>query len=1038
MRFCLNAFGWTMTALLLASPFAAAQSEEKVDFTRDVRPIFSNKCFQCHGPDQTSREGDLRLDTRDGAFALHDDQPVIVAGKPDESELLRRVLSQDPDDRMPPADSEYAPLTAKEKTILRNWIAQGAEWQDHWAFVPPQRPKVPVTEHQWPINEIDWFILRRLEKLGLEPAPRASREALIRRVTFDLTGLPPSVAEVDAFLADDSPKAYEKLVDRLLDSPRYGEHMARNWLDLARYGDTHGLHLDNVRSIWPYRDWLINAFNNNKPFDQMTIEQLAGDLLENSSTSQKVATGFIRCNVTTSEGGSIPEEYYVRYAVDRVETMGTVYMGLTLGCAVCHEHKFDPISQEEFYGLFAFFNSFEENPMDGNQALPPPFIEVPTQEQIAQRTKLQKELETIDQELRSQLAAIEYEDPYHEIKPEEFPSKEFVWIDDDVPPGAQKQQTGSIWEFVEAPQPVLSGKRATKRTASGLSQHFFTGAKPELIVGDGDILFTSVYLDPDNPPQQIMLQWNDGNWEHRAYWGGNHINWGRENSPSRKRMGDLPKPGEWVRLEIPVREVGLKPGSKINGWAYTQFGGTVYWDRSGLITHTPQAGQTFESQRHWELAIGQGQGLPKPIQQILKIKTEKRSEEQKTELRNYFLEHIYPPTKEQLAPWLTRRDQLNKELKALQDAIPKTMVVKELPKPKQAYLLYRGEYDKKRDPIERHLPSILPSLPEGAPLNRLGLAQWLVDPSHPLTARVTVNRFWQRIFGTGLVITSEDFGIQGDAPSHPELLDWLAVEFIESGWDVKHIQKMIVMSAAYTQSAVTTKDKLAKDPQNRYLSRGPRFRLDAEAIRDTALFVSGLLNEEIGGPSVKPYQPAGLWKAVGYTDSNTANFTQDDGKKLYRRSMYTFWKRTSPPPSMAVFDAPSRETCTSRRERTNTPLQALTLMNDKQFVEASRHFAQRILHQGGKTNEEKLIWAFRSATSRMPTSDELQILGRLLENHRQQFQADPDAATALIDSATTLLKPLHLDRDKSRDPELAAWTMLANLLLNLDETMSKG
>jgi len=1033
-------------ALGVSSSLAAAElpAAESIDFARDIRPILSNRCFQCHGPDDSSREADLRLDSREGLFASRDGRSAIVPGEATASELYLRATSTDPDRKMPPPDSGLPALTDREVDILRRWIEQGAAWREHWSFVTPQRPAVPATPPGlqlppgWPRNEIDQFLLAELAQKLLTPNAEAPREALLRRVTYDLTGLPPTLEEIDAFLADDSPEAYERVVDRLLASPRYGEQMAREWLDVARYGDTHGLHLDNIRSLWPYRDWLIRAFNENRPFDQMTIEQLAGDLLESPTRDQRVATGFNRCNITTSEGGSIPEEFHVRYTVDRVETIGTVYLGLTLGCAVCHEHKFDPISQEEFYGLYAFFNSFQENPMDGNALLPPPVLEVPTDEQLAQREQLQARLAAAQTRLDEAISRIEYVDPQATATAADLPAAEFVWIDDAAPEGATLQQAGHPWKFISAPAPVLSGQNATMRTAMGLGQHFFTGAKSPLVIGEGDILFAHVWLDPENPPREVVLQFNDGSWEHRAFWGENLIDWGQNDSPARRRQGELPEAGRWIRLEVPAAQVGLGPGAKVHGWAFTQFDGTCYWDRAGIVTRTPQAGQGYDSQRAWELAVGEGGSLPQPVKDALKTPVEQRTDEQRQTLRRHFLEHVYPPSRTELSPLMAERDQAQSQLEALNNAIPRTMVVEELPQPKPAHLLIRGEYDKPGAPAARHTPAALPPFPADAPQNRLGFARWLVDRSHPLTARVTVNRWWQKYFGTGLVKTTEDFGSQGEAPSHPQLLDWLAVELMESGWDVKRLQKRIVMSAAYRQSARTTPEKLAADPANRYLARGPRFRLDAEAIRDTALVVAGLLNGEIGGPSVKPYQPGGLWEAVGYTDSNTARFQQDDGAKLYRRSLYTFWKRTSHPPSMALFDAPSREACTVRRSRTNTPLQALALMNDRQYVEASRAFAQRILAEGGTTTEARLAWGFRLTTGRRPAREELAVLARFVERQQAEFAAAPEAATQFIDSATTLLKPNHLDRDKSRDPELAAWTLLANLLLNLDETVTKG
>jgi hypothetical protein len=1036
----------------LITPLAAADdapAETPINFIEEIRPILSNTCFECHGPDANARQAELRLDKKEDALADRGGYFAIVPGNPAESELIKRVTNPDPAMVMPPSDSRHPRLTPDEIDLLTRWIAQGAPWQEHWAFVTPERPALPdVSDFQsadgtisgstWPRNGIDHFTLLRMRERGLEPSAEASRETLIRRVTLDLTGLPPTPAEVEAFLNDPSADAYEKVVDRLLASPRYGEHMTRYWLDAARYGDTHGLHLDNIRSIWPYRDWLIKAFNDNMPFDQMTVEQIAGDLLPNPTTPQIVATGFNRCNVTTSEGGSIAEEYYVRYAVDRVETLGTVYLGLTVGCAVCHDHKFDPISQNDFYGLFAYYNSFNENPMDGNALLHPPFIEVPTPEQIAQREQLNQQIAATREQINSTIAALAYVDPLADADPATIEPAEHVWIEDAGPEGAALQQVGHEWEFVSAPEPVYTGQHSTKRSGEGLLQHFFTGATRPLSIGDGDKLFTYVYLDPENPPKEIMLQWNDGTWEHRAFWGEDVIPWGANDTASKRRIGDLPAAGEWVRLEVSAADVGLVPAAKVNGWAFTQQDGTVYWDHAGLITRTPQEGQSFESQRLWELAVGSDPNLPQPVKDALAVAAADRNDDQKNTLRIYFLENVYPGSKDAIAPMLAERTRLEGELNALNEAIPKTMVSGELPEPKPSYVLYRGEYDQQREEVARHLPGILPPLPEGAPNNRLGLAQWLVHPSHPLMSRVTVNRWWQRYFGTGLVKTSEDFGIQGDAPTHPLLLDWLATELVQSGWNVKAMQKLIVTSATYRQQSASTPRQQEVDPDNRFLSHGPRFRMEAEMIRDQALFVSGLLVEKLGGPSVKPYQPGGLWEAVGYTDSNTANFTQDDGEALYRRSMYTFWKRTSPPPQMATLDAPSRESCTVRRPTTNTPLQALALMNDKQFVESARHFAQRIIAEGGGSDDERLAFAFMSVTSRGPDDRELTILRQVLAEHRADFESRPAEASAFIDAATTLMQPNHLDRDRAGDPELAAWTMLANLLMNLDEAITKG
>ncbi len=1037
-RFC-----WTTSCGLLfalLSPLkpdaalADAPAADRVDFNRDIRPILSDKCFRCHGPDDEARQAGLRLDLKQRALSkLESGAVAVVPGDADESELFQRVSSTDPDVKMPPPASKKK-ITAGEVALLKKWIDQGAQWRGHWSFIKPERPTPPAVRNDANVaNPIDRFILARLDRAGLAPAAEADKTTLIRRVTLDLTGLPPTLAEIDAFLADDSPEAYERLVRRLLDSPRYGEQMARYWLDAARYGDTHGLHLDNERSIWPYRDWVISAFNRNMPFDQFTIEQLAGDLLPNATLQQRVATGFNRCNVTTSEGGSIAEEYYVRYAVDRVETTSTVWMGLTAGCAVCHDHKFDPITQKEFYQLFAFFNNTQDKPMDGNALLPPPSVKIATREQQQQRAEYEAQVADVSRRIQDALRTVRYEDPGLQETPPPEPV-EVVWIEDALPPGAKPQPTPADWRFVSAPDhPVYSGESASTRNATGLSQHFFTGANPGLKIAAGDTLFAYVYLDPQNPPKEIMLQWNDGVWEHRAYWGADAIPWGQAGKASRLAMGALPEAGKWARLEVPAEKVGLKPGQVVNGWAFTQFDGTVYWDKAGVVT-TPKAPQSFKSQLAWEQfhRAMPNSSLPKPELEIVKLAPEKRSDAQRKSLRAYFLEHVCAETRGVFDPLHKELDGLNKRLEALEKSLPSTLVSLEMNEPKQAYVLVRGAYDRQGEKVERGVPASLPPLSPEAPRNRLGFAQWLVSEEHPLTARVTVNRFWQHYFGLGLVKTAEDFGSQGDWPSHPALLDWLATEFIESGWDVKHVQKLIVMSATYRQASRATPEKLEKDIDNRLLSRGPRFRMDAEMVRDNALAISGLLVGAVGGPSVKPYQPTGLWKAVGYTNSNTANFKQDHGSALYRRSMYTFWKRTSPPPSMTTFDAPSRETCTVSRPRTNTPLQALVMMNDVQFFEAARNFGQRIMTEGGATPAERVTFAFRLATARRPNQAETRILLEQFKSHLETYKKQADAAEKLVSYGES-------PRDESLDvSELAAWTMVANLILNLDETVTKG
>jgi mono/diheme cytochrome c family protein len=1029
------AVAW-LVALGLQSP--APGADPPVDFNRQVLPILSDNCFACHGPDAKTRKAKLRLDTKEGAFAeLRSGGFAVVPGKPAESALVERVTAADDEERMPPPKSGKK-LKPEQVELLRRWVAEGAVWKPHWAFVPPTRPALPaVTDAGWVRNPIDRFVLARLEKEGLKPAPEADKVTLLRRVTLDLTGLPPTPAEVDAFLADKSPDAYEKAVDRLLASPRYGEHRARYWLDAARYGDTHGLHLDNYREIWPYRDWVIRAFNANMPFDRFVVEQLAGDLLPGATLDQQVATGFNRCNVTTSEGGSIEEEVYVRNVVDRVDTTGTVLLGLSIGCARCHDHKFDPVTQKDYYSLFAFFNSLDGPALDGNAARPAPVVQVASPEQLRELDRRRAEVAAVRKEIAAAVAKVDYDPDDDTDEPAAGEPAEYVWIDDGLPAGARPAVGGvnAAWEFVGGPgHPVRSGEKSAVLRADGLRQLVLEGASPPLAVGAGDKLFAYVHLDPTDPPKQVMLQWHTTGWLHRAYWGENRIDWGTDNSPERLRVGDLPKAGGWVRLEVEAAKVGIKPGSAVTGWAFTQYGGTAHWDRGGLVTRTPQGDRAFATLAGWLRAqrSAGGASLPKPVQALVKLPDARRTAEQTKRLRDYFVEHVYAETRSVFEPLHKKLKEAEAALDRLDKSLPATLVFKEAKERKPAYILKRGEYDKRGEKVDRATPAFLPPMPADAPRDRLGFARWVVAAENPLTARVAVNRLWQQVFGTGIVKTAEDFGSQGEPPSHPELLDWLAVEFRETGWDVKRFVKLLVTSAAYRQSSKVTPEKLAKDRDNRLLSRGPRFRLDAEALRDQALFVSGLLVEKVGGPSVKPPQPAGLWEAVGYTGSNTYRFAADTGhEKVHRRSLYTFWKRTAPPPQMTVTDAPSREACVVRRERTNTPLQALLLMNETQYVEAARALAERVLREGGGTDESRLTYLFRLAAARKPDADEVTELASALADFRATYARDAAAATKLIAVGET--KP-----DPKLDPaELAAWTMVGNTVLNLDEVLNK-
>lgn len=1030
--------GTTLAVLLITcrtSPAAAP-----VNYNRDIRPILSDNCYKCHGPDGKQRQAGLRLDVK-GVLArkLDSGKTAIKPGDVPGSELAHRITSTDPEERMPPAESGKS-LTVREIGLLRQWIAEGAQWQGHWSFQVPVRPRPPVVKRpDWVRNPIDNFVLARLEREGLAASPSATRETLIRRVTWDLTGLPPTLAEIDSFLADRRPGAYERVVDRLLKSRRYGEHMARFWLDAARYGDTHGLHLDNERSIWPYRDWVIRAFNSNMPFDRFTVEQLAGDLLPGSKLSQKVATGFNRCNVTTSEGGAIADEYRFKYGVDRVETTATVWLGLTMGCAVCHEHKFDPFTQKEFYQFLAYFNSLTERAMDGNALLPPPSVKAPTTEQLKEIAGLKRSIEKARGSIKSVIAKIEYTDPGPSEKPKVVEPKRVVWIDDVTPSGVKLEASGGggrRWQFVDkSKHPVHSGQKSSFRKSKGLGQHFFTGAKPGLRVSAGDRLFAWVYLDVIDAPQQIMLQFNDGTWEHRAYWGKDLIAWGKPKTGSRRRLGDLPERGKWTRLEVPVETVGLKAGSVINGWAFTQYGGTVHWDTAGTVTTAGQGPPLYDSLMAWQLAelARKVPAVPKDILAVLKTATPRRTPEQQQKLKDYFLENAYRGTHERLGTLRKTIRSATEKVAALEKAAPSTLIMQDMKKPRPTFVLMRGQYDQpdKTQPVQPGVPRVLAPLPADAPANRLGLARWLVDEDNPLTPRVTTNRFWQQYFGIGIVKTVEDFGSQGDWPSHPALLDWLATELVSSGWDTKAFQKLIVTSATYRQSSTFRKDGQLRDPENRLFWRGPRFRLDAEMLRDGVLVMGGLLVDKVGGKSVRPYQPAGLWKAVGYSGSNTVRFVQDHGVGLFRRSLYTFWKRTAAPPTMLTFDAPSRESCTVRRARTNTPLQALLLLNDVQFVEAARGLAQQLL-AGPGTDRQRLVRGFRIVTARKPRADELVVLQQTLQFHLGEYREHPE-------SARKLLAVGESKRDMKLDvADHAAWTLLANLLLNLDETVTKN
>jgi hypothetical protein len=1028
-----------------------ATRADQIQFNRDVRPILSDKCFSCHGLDAKHRKADLRLDTLEGATVDLKGKHAVVAGNIGRSELWSRINSTDANELMPPAES-HKTLSPAEKDVLKKWIEQGAKYQKHWSFEPIIKPAVPQPAPSTsPLrNPIDAFLLSRLEKQNLKPSIEADKPTLIRRVAFSLTGLPPTPAEVDAFVADTSADAYDKLVDHYMASPRFGEEMARHWLDVARYGDTHGLHLDNERQMWAYRDYVVAAFNKNTPFDKFTIEQLAGDLLPDAgkpapSVEQLVATGFSRCNVTTSEGGSIDSELVYRYAVDRTSTTIEAFLGLTGGCAVCHDHKFDPHSTKEFYSLYSFFNSAADPGMDGNVLLTAPTAKVRTPEHERKLAELDVKIAAKQKELDAKATTIAYVDPAT-VEPRPLASeKETVWLDDEFPPGAKTiASPGHPTTFVNAKDgaPVYSGSRALKRTDKGLAQDVHESKDLALSIPLEGRLFAYVYLDPKDPPSTIMLQYhmtNGTEWGHRAYWGnGDLIAFGVRKTVERQNIGKLPETGKWVRLEFPIDKVGLSAGDVVNGIAFTQFGGTVYWDKSGVVGRDDAAADPGKSLLAWQKSrTGKDtSGVPPEINAILKAGPAKLTKASDVSaLRTFYFQNVCAETKAQFGVLPNELLALRTARAAFENSIPSTFVFTDMPKPRESFVMKRGAYDKPGEKVEPATPAILPPLKEANPsgrATRLDLAKWIVSPEQPLTARVTVNRFWQQFFGTGLVKTSGDFGSQGQPPSDPELLEWLAATYRDGGWDTKSLVRMIVTSATFRQSSAITPELLGRDPENRLLARGPRFRLDAEQIRDDALFVGGLINLQMGGVGVKPYQPPNIWEPVGFVGSNTREYKQDSGSALYRRSIYTFLKRTAPPPFMSNFDAPSRESTCTRRDRTDTPLQALQLMNDVQHVEAARGLAQRMLTEGGATPVDRIKFAYRTVLARQPDADESKILQTQLATHEARYANDLESAKKLITQGESKPKP------ELAAPQLAAYTLVANTILNLDETLTRN
>ena len=1061
----ITASAWARLALVLAAALAGASclnaaSKRVISFERDVRPILSENCFACHGPDAKKREAGLRLDVKEDAFKKLDSGDfAIVPGEPAKSKMLKFVsLPTDDDDHMPPVKTGRK-LSKAQVESLRLWIEQGAKWSEHWAYVVPERPAVPAGKGPEVRNPIDAFVRAKLKEQGLKPNEEADRAALIRRVSLDLTGLPPSLEEVDAFLADKNPDAYGKLVDRLLASPHFGERMAQAWLDQARYADTAGYHFDGFRQMHHWRDWVIESFNENKPFDQFTLEQLAGDLLPNATLEQKIATGFHRNVMTTDEGGIDPEEYLTKYQVDRVSTTAQVWLGTTMGCAECHDHKYDPITQRDFYRFYAFFNSIPEKGLDGTRKRNPgPVLRLPTPEQgskllgyldripAAEQARSEREAELPKAQEKWEKELGEVKTPHIAGLVKEFTFDEATSTNEFVPgkAGTARRFSGRTNDFVDAGQAVSFEFTNAFSYGAWIKLHGATGtvlSKMEegpdyrgfdLLVSKGKVEVHLAHKFPDNAIKVASKEALPTNvWTHLlATYDG-----------SKKAAGvKLFLDGRGVELETPTDKLSAGIATKSPLLIGTRVKAFPF---DGLIDEVRFYDRALKTNEVVEL-------FAHPHLLVAKTPADKRTKEHREDLQKFFREH-------RAADFLAARArlrQLENEKKELLEQISDTMVMEEMEKPRDTFILVRGSYQNKGDKVTPAVPGCWPPLPIGQTTNRLALGRWLVATNNPLTARVTVNRLWALFFGTGLVKTANDFGSQGDRPSHPELLDWLACEFMwparndqaqttkdkrssllspsarrhaspTNTWDIQHIVRLIVTSAAYRQSAVVSREKLERDPYNRLLSRGPRLRLDAEFIRDNALAVSGLLNPKIGGSSIKPYQPPGLWEMTDH------KYEPSKGDDLYRRGLYVFWKRAAHYPSFAAFDAPSREVCTLQRQRTSTPLQSLVVMNDPVYVEAARALGARVMQEGGDQLRDQLAYAFRLVLARPPGAGEMKVLERTYREQREHFAANKAAAESLLGVGDSP-RPKNLNA-----VELAAMTGVANVLLNLSETITK-
>ena len=1023
--------GLFLTSLLAAT--AGAAEPAKLEFNRDIRPILSENCFYCHGQDANHREAKLRLDERNNAIAERDGRFVIAPGKPEDSELLFRLLSKDEDEQMPPPTSNKH-VTPEQTALIRRWIAEGAVYEKHWAFVPPVRAPLPkITAAKWPRTALDHFVLARLEGEKLAPAPAAAPETWLRRASFDLVGLPPTPAELDAFTADVKKRgdaAYAAAAERLLASPHFGERQAIEWLDAARYADTHGFNNDSSRTMWRWRDWVIDAFNANLPYDRFITEQLAGDLLPAPTLEQRIATGFARNHVINSEGGIIDEEYRLEYVADRVRTLSTVWLGLTLECAKCHDHKFDPIKQKDFYQLSAFFNSVPEHGEDGRVANAVPMIPAPTRAQQAALADFDRQLAALDAKLLPARAAWHLA-PADRARLDALVAAARTAAD--AQPGIELLAAG--WHAdPEKPAPTIPAAQLDFAAKTGQTLAFWL--KP----------------DADNPRDVALFSNVNhlGSPADSAYGKGREIRLidGEIEVTFSDRLpvyalilrteGAAIRPGEW--RHVTVGYTGGKSAANLR----------VFIDGRELPTRVLYDGVTSEQPKkdflvgadnakagaRWRGAFADVRAFPVALDSaavrsrfavtalpraLVNLEAATASDRERDWLREALV-----PAPERDATWEARL--------ALRRSLPTAMVMQELPQPRPTFVLNRGNYDAPGEPVTPGVPeALIAPWPKDAPHNRLGLAQWLTQRDHPLTARVVVNRFWAQLFGTGLVKTLEDFGSQSEWPSHPELLDRLARDFVDGGWDVKALLKTIVLSSTYRQDSAAPPALFARDPENRLLARGPRVRLPAELIRDQALAVSGLLSPHLGGPSVYPYQPAKLYEGI-VVDAPypSTKWGVSTGEELHRRSLYTFWKRTIPHPAMTTFDAPDREFCTVRRARTNTPLQALALWNEPGYLEAARQLGTRMLREGGADDSARVAFAFRLATGRRPKPAETAVLAKTLAQLRTDFTAHGSDAYAFVQTGASPLDALL------PPAELAAATATASMILSLDETITKN